>query len=47
MELGDIVAFNNSAMPVNAFATAWTSLKFTITSLSRSVGKLNIELLEL
>jgi len=46
MEIGDIVAFNNSAMPVKAFASAWTSLKFVIINIKRSVGRLSIQLYE-
>jgi len=45
-EVGDIVAFTNSAMPTNAFATAWTNLVFVITSISRQVGALSMELFE-
>lgn len=46
MEIGDIVAFDNNAMPVKAFASAWTNLKFVITSLKRSSGRLDIQLYE-
>ena len=47
MEVGDIVAFNNSAMSsAKAFASAWTNLKFVITSISRSIGDLKVDLYE-
>jgi hypothetical protein len=46
MEIGDIVAFTNSAMPVKAFASAWTNLKFVVTNIKRSVGRLSIQLYE-
>ena len=47
MEVGDIVAFTNGSMsPVKAFASAWTSLRFVITSISRSVGDIKVDLYE-
>ena len=47
MEVGDIVAFTNGSMsPVKAFASAWTNLLFVITSISRSVGNLKVDLYE-
>ena len=47
MEVGDIVAFTNGSMsPVKAFASEWTNLLFVITSISRSVGNLKVDLYE-
>ena len=47
MEVGDIVMFHNATMsPVKAFASEWTNLKFVITSISRSVGNLKVDLYE-
>lgn len=38
IEVGDIIAFNNSNMKIEALSGAWTNLKFIVTSTTRSVG---------
>ena len=47
MEVGDIVTFDNSDMyPAKAFGAAWTNKAYMLTSVSRTPGRLSVQLRE-